>query len=103
VPFYNERLAYIAYAAWIENRISGEDITITEFSQLRSILILRNHIWRRMYTLTGHLKTKIDFDEYMWFFEEIWRDRAKANGWSVEFIFDCDDTIMTFRSVYNDL
>jgi hypothetical protein len=34
VPYYDERLAYIAYAAWIENRINGEDVTITEFSQL---------------------------------------------------------------------
>jgi hypothetical protein len=96
VPFYDQRLAYIVYAAWIENRINGEHITITEFSDNRSVLLLKDHIWKVMYTMTGHLRTQLDFDEYMWFFEEIWQDRARASGWTVDFSYEGDDTMMTF-------
>jgi hypothetical protein len=96
VPFYNERLAYIAYAAWIEKRINGEDVAIMQFSDNRSVLYFKNHIWRKMYTMTGHLKTQIGFDEYMWFFEEIWRDRARASGWTVEITYEGEDTMLTF-------
>ena len=96
VPFYDERLSFIAYAAWIENRINGESVIIKEFSDNRSVLLLKNHIWTRMYMITGHLQTQIDFDEYMWFFEELWHDRARASGWDVDFTYEGDDTSMTF-------
>ena len=99
VPFYNDRLSYIAYAAWTENRITGEDIAITAFSDDKSVLLFRNHIWRRMYAVTGHLKTLIGYEEFIWIFEEIWRDRARASGWNVEFSYMGDDTSMTFTTL----
>lgn len=97
VPFYSERLAYIAYAAWIENRIYGEAVVVTRFSDERCVLCLKNHLWRKMYAMTGHLKTQIALDEYMWLFEEVWRDRAQASGWVVDFTYDGEDTVLTFK------
>ena len=96
VPFYSDRLACIAYAAWMENRINGEAVTIIEFAEERSVLRLKGHLWRRMYHMAAHLKTQIGYDEYMELFETICTDRARAGGWSVSFSYENDDTTMTF-------
>lgn len=97
VPFYSERLSYIAYAAWIENRINGEKIFIEKFDESVCCLKFSQHIWRKMYAMTGHLQNMIEYDEYMYLFEEIWRDRANASGWRVEFEYSQEDTVLIFK------
>jgi hypothetical protein len=97
VPFYSGRLAFIANAAWQENRISGESIVLEEFSEDRSVIRFKDHIWLRMYRETGHLRTQIPYDEYIGLFEAVWRDRAEKSGWKVGFAYEGEDTIMTFE------
>lgn len=60
VPFYSERLSYIAYAAWIEERINGENVVIKQFSDKESVICFKDHIWRKMYNMTSHLKTRLN-------------------------------------------
>jgi|AGTN01.2.fsa_nt_gi hypothetical protein len=96
VPFYSDSLAYIAYAAWIENRLYGEETVLEEFTESRCVIRLKKHFWRRLYFMSGHLKTQINYDEYMELFQAIWSDRAKENGWKINFIYDNDDTVMIY-------
>jgi hypothetical protein len=95
VPFYSDKKTYIAYVAWIENRINGEAISLDEFTEEKCVIRFKNHLWRRMYTMTGHLKTQIEYSEL---FEAIWKDRATQSGWEIEFIYDSDDTVLVFTS-----
>lgn len=98
VPFYSDRRSYIAYAAWMESRIHGEQVEIIKFDEKCCCLRFRQHLWRRMYTMTGHIREMISYEEYMDIFEAIWRDRASANGWLLEIRYYDEDTELTFRS-----
>lgn len=95
VPFYSDRLAFIAYEAWMESRINGETVILDEFSEERCVLRFRSHSWLRMYRVT-HLSTQITYEEYMGLFEAIWRDRAEKSGWTVSFTYDGEDTVLAF-------
>lgn len=97
VPFYKEKLAYIAYAAWMENRIYGEDVRIERFEESGCQLRFCGHLWRRIYANTGHLCNSIAYSEYMELFEAIWTDRAKASGWNVRFLYEQGDTVLVFE------
>lgn len=97
VPFYTDRLACIAYAAWTECRINGEDVLIRAFGEERCEILLRGHLWRRVYAETGHLRTMIDYEEYMDLFEYIWTDRAQHAGWKIRFGYTEQDTSLLFE------
>lgn len=96
VPFFNERLSYIAYAAWMENCIYGEQIEIVNFSEQCCRLLFRNHIWRKMYAMTGHIQKMIDYEEYMDIFESIWMNRAFESGWELQVNYRGKDTELVF-------
>lgn len=96
VPFYNDRLSYIAYAAWMQNRIYGEQVEIIKFDEQCSCLRFHRHIWRRMYQMTGHIQKMIDYEEYMNLFESIWKNRASESGWRLQFNYIDDDTELVF-------
>ena len=97
VPFFDDSLSYIAYAAWMENRIYGEKVVIERFDEECSCLRFCEHIWRKMYSVTGHLRYMIDYDEYLFLFESIWKDRAKAAGWNLKVEYSGEDTILIFE------
>lgn len=96
VPFYSDNLSYIAYAAWMENRINGERVIIERFDEEECCLKLCQHTWRKLYVVTGHLQNMIEYNEYMHLFEEIWKDRASASGWMLQFEYLPEDTILRF-------
>jgi len=95
VPFYAPHKAWALYRAWIENRISGENVSVDEFGDDRCVLRLIKHLWFAVYDAAGHLKPQIAPDEYRVLFEHIWHDRAAAAGWDVEFAYDRGDTSLT--------
>ena len=101
VPFYEDRLAFIVYTAWTEARLYNEDVILEELLGNYSIIRLRNHIWRRMYNMTGHLRTMLSFEEYMELFEYIWTDRANKNGWNICFKYEDYDTVLTYTKPLN--
>lgn len=96
VPFYSDKLSYIAYAAWCECRINGESVELREFRESRCEVVIYDHIWRSMYFTAGHLKTVIEYAEYMELFEAIWRDRAACAGWEIEFAYTDACTVLIF-------
>lgn len=97
VPFYNKHKAIIAYNAWYENRINGEQVAIDEFDDDICVIRFTCHLWRRVYDSVTHIKTMITHDEYMGLFESIWRDRAGNAGLQAEFLYgDNYTTIIKF-------
>jgi hypothetical protein len=96
VPFYSDSMAFIVYAAWIENRINGEHVVLEAFHETRSVIRFKDHIWLSMYQMTGHLRIQISYDEYIGLFEAIWRDRAEKTGWAVDFAYEGADTVLIF-------
>lgn len=96
VPFYSDRLACIAYFAWLQNRIYGEQVEILKFDEESCRLRFRRHIWRKMYVTTGHMQKMIDYEEYVNLFESIWRNRALECGWTLQFIYQDEDTDLVF-------
>lgn len=98
VPFYNDRLACIAYFAWIQNRIYGEQVEIVKFDEQCCCLRFRRHIWRKMYLITGHIQKMIDYEEYINLFEAIWQNRASECGWTLQFIYQDEDTELVFTT-----
>lgn len=97
VPFYSDRLSYIAYSAWYECRINGENVVIQEFQESKCEVVIYNHIWRGIYFTVGHLKPVIEYSEYMELFESIWRDRAASAGWKIQFVYTDAYTSLIFN------
>lgn len=102
VPFYSDSLSYIAYAAWYESRINGENVAIQEFQDSKCEVAMYNHIWRNMYFTVGHLKPVIDYSEYMELFESIWKDRARSAGWEIQFTYEDEYTSLIFSRSTQD-
>ena len=96
VPFFDETLSYIAYAAWIENCIYGEQVEIVSFSEQCCRLLFHKHIWRKLYTMTGHIRKMIDYEEYIDIFESIWKNRAFESGWELQVNYRDEDTELVF-------
>lgn len=101
VPFYSGRLSFVAYSAWYECRINGENVIIQEFQEDKCQVTIHDHIWRNMYYTVGHLKPVIEYSEYMEVFESIWRDRATSAGWNIEFDYTDKDTSLVFN-IHNE-
>ena len=99
VPFYKDSKAFIAFSAWIENRINGEHVSIDHFSDLKCQLRFTGHIWFQVYHKASHIKTQLTFDEYKMLFEYIWVDRANNAGWDVSFDYVDEDTVLTFSKM----
>lgn len=97
VPFYSDGLSYIAYSAWYECRINGENVEIREFQENKCEVVIYNHIWRSMYFTTGHLRAVIAYSEYMELFEYIWKDRAASAGWKISFVYTDESTVLVFN------
>lgn len=97
VPFYSDNLSYVAYAAWYESRINGENVVIQNFLDDQCELVIYNHIWRNLYFTVGHLRFVIEYSEYMELFEAIWRDRAASAGWKIQFVYTDDYTSLIFN------
>lgn len=98
VPFFDEPRSYIAYAAWMQNRIYGEHVELLEFDEKCCRLRFRGHLWRKIYQMTGHIANMIDYEEYIDIFESIWKNRASESGWTVRFIYHEEDTELVFMN-----
>ena len=96
VPYYSDNLSYIAYSAWYESRINGENIVIKKFQEEKCEVTIYDHVWRSMYCTAGHLKSVIEYPEYMELFESIWKNRAKSAGWEIAFDYTDECTSLIF-------
>ncbi|MDR0288123.1 MAG: hypothetical protein LBI03_10540, partial [Clostridiales bacterium] len=96
MPYFTKRKAFIAYTAWIQNRLYGEDVYITKFSEEYSELLFKNSSWLFLYKVAVHLKQMISRDEYIELFETIWKDRALWNEYNANFSYENEDILISF-------
>ena len=99
MPYFTKRKAFIAYTAWIQNRLYGEDIYITKFTEEHSELLFKNSSCLFLYKVAGHLKHMIPYDEYIELFETIWKDRAIFNGYTASFAYENEDITISFTLI----
>ena len=96
VPFYSDVKSFIAYCAWMENRIYKEDVIIESMSDNGGTIRFRNHLWFAVYNDATHLKTQLDIEKYTALFEYIWYDRAENANLTVTFDYAGEDTVLFF-------
>lgn len=99
MPYFTKRKAFVAYTAWMQNRIFGEDIYIMRFSEEESELFFRNSNWLYLYQTATHIKQMITYEAYIELFESIWQDRAAQNDLHAVFSYDACDVKMLFYAV----
>lgn len=99
MPYFTKRKAFTAYSAWIQNRLYGEDVYITAFSEEYSELIFKNSNWLFLYKTAVHLKRMISDDEYLELYETIWKDRAVCNGYMAEISYEEDDICIRLSAI----
>lgn len=102
VPFYTASKAFIAFCAWIESRVHGENVSIVNFTDSKCVMRFHQHLWFRVYHAASHIKTQITLTEYTGLFEYIWKDRALHAGWNITFTYSNDDTVLTFTKPMAD-
>ena len=94
-PYFIPRKAFVVLIAWHEHRLGGEKVSIEEFTDSRCVLRFSDHIWFRLYDITGHLRNIVPREEYREIFENIWEDRAEKNEWQISFEYEGYDTTLT--------
>lgn len=87
VPFVPPERAFVLYLCWEQSRLHGNGVTLLRLSDTDAVVAL-DSIYFRLYRQTGHLRQQVSEGEYRRIFETIWRDRAAAAGWNVEFTYD---------------
>ncbi len=102
MPYFTRRKAFIAYTAWMQNRLYGEDVVITKFAEEQSELLFRNHSWLFLYHAAAHIKQIISYEDYLELFETIWRDRAFHTGLQMEIAYEGNDIRMSFSTISDE-
>jgi hypothetical protein len=98
MPYFTSRKSFVAYTAWIQSRLHGEHVSITQFTEARSQLHFRASHWLSIYTVASHLKSMLPREEYLELHETIWQDRASAFDCRAEFAYDGKDIRITFTA-----
>ena len=94
LPYFPEHKAFVVYACWSECRLHGANVSLTEFSDDRCVIVFTQHIYFELYDRAGHLRPQISEGDYRRFFEFVWQDRARSTGWDVAFEYEGYDVAM---------
>jgi hypothetical protein len=87
VPFVPPARAFVLYLCWEQSRLQGNDVTLSRLTDEDAVVAI-DSICFRLYRQTSHLRQQVSEDEYRRIFETVWRDRAVAAGWNVQFTYD---------------
>ena len=86
VPFVEPARDYILFFCWDQAKLWGDEVTLERLDDTVAVVRIRSHVlelWER----TAHLRTWLSREEYIGFWEGIWRSRAEASGWDVEITY----------------
>jgi hypothetical protein len=98
VPFLPPARAFILYACWEQSRLQGNGVTLERLNSNEAVVSI-DSIYLRLYRQTSHLRTLISEDDYRRIFETIWRDRAVAAAWTVQFSYEGTQCRLRFAEV----
>jgi hypothetical protein len=87
VPLVPPERAFILYACWEQSRLVENPVTLEKFTDTEAVITF-DSTYLRLYRQTGHMRTLVSEEDYRRIFELIWRDRATAAGWAVQFSYD---------------
>lgn len=94
VPFFPPAKAFILFLCWEQSRLHGNTVTLERLEDTEAT-VLTDFTYLRLYRQTGHMRRLISEEDYRRIFETIWRDRAQAAGWDIQFSYQ--DARCTFR------
>ena len=83
VPFVEPRKAFILYACWEQANLRGNTVTLEKLDDAAAVVRMSTYFFG-LYKASAHLPQQIPFEDYTRIFETIWKDRARAAGWSLE-------------------
>ncbi|HSA96840.1 MAG TPA: serine hydrolase domain-containing protein [Acidobacteriota bacterium] len=83
VPFVEPRRALVLYACWEQANLTGNEVTLEKLDD-RAAVVRMSPYYFRLYHESAHLPQQIPFADYQRIFETIWKDRARAAGWTLE-------------------
>lgn len=83
VPFIEPWRAFVLYACWEQANLNGNAVTLEKLDEREAVVRLSTYFFG-LYDVTAHLRRQIPFEDYARIFETIWRDRARAAGWTLE-------------------
>lgn len=101
MPYFSIRKSFVLFTAWRENQYWGQEMVVEALSENHGVLLFKNHEYLMLYDVAGHLKPRINLQEYKTLFEDKWRDRANAVGWNIKFNYDNYDTRMVLDAEEN--
>jgi len=83
VPFVEPRKAFILYACWEQANLRGNAVTLEKLDDDEALVRISTAYFG-LYKASAHLAQQVSFEDYVRIFETIWKDRARAAGWSLE-------------------
>lgn len=83
VPFVEPRKAFILYACWEQANLRGNTVTLEKLDDNGALVRISTYYFG-LYKASAHLAQQVSFEDYARIFETIWKDRARAAGWSLE-------------------
>jgi hypothetical protein len=96
VPFVAPSRAFVLYLCWEQSKLRGSPTTLTALDDAHAVVVI-DAIDLRLYRQTAHLRHLIAEPEFREFSETLWRQRATAAGWNVEFAYDGTKRTLEFR------
>jgi hypothetical protein len=90
VPFVEPRKALILYACWEQANLRGNTVTLEALDDAAAVVRMSTSFFG-LYKASAHLRQQIPFEDYTRIFETIWKDRARAAGWSLEIEYKDED------------
>lgn len=88
--------AFILYLCWEQAQLSGSEVTLVALDDSEAVVHL-TPIALLLHSRSGALSLQIGPDDQRSIFEAMWRDRAAAAGWQVDFTYQAEMCVMKFR------
>jgi hypothetical protein len=82
VPFVEPRQALVLYACWEQANLRGNTVTLEKLDDKEAVVKMSTSYFG-LYKASAHLAQQIPFEDYTKIFETIWKDRARAAGWTL--------------------
>jgi hypothetical protein len=101
VPFLPPARSFILFSCWEQSRLHGNAVTLERLNDSEAVVSI-DSIYLRLYRQTGHMRQLVSEDDYRRIFETIWRDRAAAAGWTVQFEYEGTRCRLRFTSPARD-
>jgi len=96
VPFVSPSKAFVLFLCWEQAKLFVSPVTLQSLDESSAIIELQPR-WFQLYRHSTNLPQKISESEYRNIFETMWRDRARAAGWEIQFDYPGDRVVFRLK------